>query len=432
MLKLKQLNKKYPKLITWGLRIVIGSTFIISGLSKIIDVWGFVYKIEQYLAVWEMEITRPLITITAMTLSAIEFVVGILLATGCYRRCATWFATLIMSIMLPFSLYLTIANPVDNCGCFGDFWVLSNFSTFIKNIIITLCLIYLCKYNKFTPSLFNNKTHWLVFCLSYIYIIFIGFIGYNVQPLIDFRQYKEGTPITNRDNSQNNFSYEFIYEKDGNRQQFNIENLPDSTWTYIDRIDLNENNIQSNNIVIYDMNDNNVTDELFLNSGEQIILLIPELKYADISYSYLMNEMYNYITAIGGNMIGIFAHNDKKKIERWTDISLAQWPKYVADDTIIKELARGKISVVYLKNGIIQWKRALSSIPSNIFSNNNDKNILNNLYIYGHTQFIIITTIFISLLLGILFFNWFWEIVKSKFYRKNKKKNVTLQKNNIE
>ena len=180
------------------------------------------------------------------------------------------------------------------------------------------------------------------------------------------------------------------------------------------------------------MNDNNVTDELFLNSGEQIILLIPELKYADISYSYLMNEMYNYITAIGGNMIGIFAHNDKKKIERWTDISLAQWPKYVADDTIIKELARGKISVVYLKNGIIQWKRALSSIPSNIFSNNNDKNILNNLYIYGHTQFIIITTIFISLLLGILFFNWFWEIVKSKFYRKNKKKNVTLQKNNIE
>ena len=181
------------------------------------------------------------------------------------------------------------------------------------------------------------------------------------------------------------------------------------------------------------MDDNNVTNELFSNSEEQIILLIPELKYADISYSYLMNEMYNYITTIGGNMIGIFAHNDKNGIERWADISLAQWPKYVADDTIIKELARGKISVVYLKNGIIEWKRTLSSIPSNIFSNNNDKPILNKLYIYVHTQFFIITTIFISLLLVILLFNWVRNIVKSKFYRKNKKKNVTLQnENNIE
>lgn len=427
MLKLKQLNKKYPKLITWVLRIVIGSTFIISGLSKIIDVWGFVYKIEQYLAVWGMEITRPLISISAMTLSAIEFVIGILLATGCYRRCATWLATLIMSIMLPFSLYLTIANPVDNCGCFGDFWVMSNISTLIKNIFITLCLIYLCKYNKHTPSLFNNKAHWFVLCLSYVYILFIGFIGYNIQPLIDFRQYKEGSPIFTNDDSQNNFKYKFIYEKDGNRQQFNIENLPDSTWTYIDRIEVNENNTQSNNIVIYDMDDNIVTNELFSNSGEQIILLIPEIKYADISYSYLMNEMYNYITAIGGNMIGIFAHYDKNGIERWADISLAQWPKYVADDTIIKELARGKISVVYLKNGIIEWKRALSSIPSNIFSNNEDKNILNRLYTFGHTQFTIITAVFISLLLGILSFSWFRNIVKSKIYRKNEKKNVTLQ-----
>jgi hypothetical protein len=45
----------------------------------------------------------------------------------------------------------------------------------------------------------------------------------------------------------------------------------------------------------------------------------------------------------------------------------------------------------------------------------------------------IITTIFISLLLVILLFNWVRNIVKSKFYRKNKKKNVTLQnENNIE
>ena len=57
-------------IVTWALRITIGATFIISGLAKMIDVWGFTYKIEQYINVWGWEITRPLIVIAAMSISA--------------------------------------------------------------------------------------------------------------------------------------------------------------------------------------------------------------------------------------------------------------------------------------------------------------------------------------------------------------------------
>ena len=55
-------------IITLALRISIGATFIISGLTKMIDVWGFTYKIEQYLNVWGWEFTRPLVVITAMAI----------------------------------------------------------------------------------------------------------------------------------------------------------------------------------------------------------------------------------------------------------------------------------------------------------------------------------------------------------------------------
>lgn len=432
MSKLSRLNNKATPYIIWILRIVIGLTFIISGLSKMIDVWGFSYKIEQYLNVWGWDLTRQLIVIAAMSLSAIEFVVGVLLATGCYKRTSTWLSLAIMFVMLPLSAYIMLANPVDDCGCFGDFLKISNLSTFFKNIIITSGLLYLWKYNSSAKGLFNPHIQWLVGCISYVYIIVIGFIGYNVQPLIDFRPYKVGNALVN--NHLENTNYRFIYERDGIKKEFDIENLPDSTWTFIDRIELKENNIlnndTNNNIAITTFDGEDVTNEAISTTYNQLILLIPNIAHADISYSFLINEMDAYIANQGGELIGIFSNNDKSRIKEWSDLSLAQWPQFLADDTSIKEIARGKIAVVYTKNGIIQWKRTISSIPSDLFANSLTNNVLDTLYINGEKQFINISIIFISTLFLILICNYLIIAVRHHFSRKNKKKNVTLQNEN--
>ncbi len=415
--------------IIWALRIIIGITFIISGLTKMIDVWGFTYKIEQYLNVWGWEITRPLIVIAAMSLSAIEFVIGVMIFAGCYKRTAVWIGTAIMAMMLPFSAYIMIANPVDDCGCFGDFLIISNIGTFIKNIFISFGIIYLCINNHKKNGLFHPYVQWAVASVSYIYILIIGFIGYNVQPLIDFRPFKEMTPLVNN-LSQDNSDFEFIYEKNGIKQSFSVNNLPDSTWTFVDRVETEStiNNINAdNNFIIYDINDNDVTAETISNKGKQLLILIPEIEKANISYSSLINEMNSYITNEGGNLIGIFATKDKDKIEHWADISLAQWPIYIAEDTSIKELARGKIAVVYLEDGIIRWKRTLSSIPSDIFSSNYNENVLLLLHPKGKQQFFYISLTFIAITIILSLFNWIIIAVKSLFSRKNKKKNVTLQ-----
>ena len=433
MSKLSQLHIKLMPYIIWALRIIIGITFIISGLTKMIDVWGFTYKIEQYLNVWGWEITRPLIVIAAMSLSAIEFVIGVMIFAGCYKRTAVWIGTAIMAMMLPFSAYIMIANPVDDCGCFGDFLIISNIGTFIKNIFISFGIIYLCINNHKKNGLFHPYVQWAVASVSYIYILIIGFIGYNVQPLIDFRPFKETTPLVNNLN-QSNSDFEFIYEKNGQKQSFNITNLPDSTWTFIDRIETKsstDNNTADNKFIIYDTNDNDITTETISNDGKQLLILVPEIEKANISYSFLINEMNNYITQQGGNLIGIFATKDKNKIEHWADISLAQWPIYLAEDTSIKELARGKIAVVYLEEGVIKWKRTLSSIPSDIFSSNKNDNPLSLLHTNGKRQFLYLSLAFIAITIIFSIFNWIIMSVKSHFSRKNKKKNVTLQNETI-
>lgn len=425
------LNKdsKSTPYIIWAIRIIIGATFIISGLTKMIDVWGFTYKIEQYLNVWGWDITRQLVVFTAITLSAVEFVVGILLATGCYRRTSTWFASATMLMMLPLSAYIMIANPVDDCGCFGDFWKISNVSTFLKNIVISFGLVYLWLNNSSIKGIFNANIQWLIGCMSYIYILAIGFIGYNIQPLIDFRPYKVGSMLASNV-EPNSTQYSFIYAKDGIEKEFDIENLPDSTWSFVNRIekvDSIKNEANDVSFAIFSLDDEDVTNEAILTTNDQIILLIPEIKYADISHSFLINEMNDYIIEQGGELIGIFASNEKNRIERWKDIALAQWPAYIAEDTAIKELARGKMSVVYLKNGVIQWKRTLSSIPSDIFVSSKNNNILETLSPDNDFQFWAITSIYVVILIAILIFNLVIIAVKHFFSRKNEKKNVTLQ-----
>ena len=52
--------------IVWILRIALGAVFVISGLSKGLDIWGFIYKIEEYLTVWGMDQPRSLVLASAM------------------------------------------------------------------------------------------------------------------------------------------------------------------------------------------------------------------------------------------------------------------------------------------------------------------------------------------------------------------------------
>jgi len=137
--------------------------------------------------------------------------------------------------------------------------------------------------------------------------------------------------------------------------------------------------------------------------------------------------MYDYVVGQGGDMIGIFAIKDKEQIGRWMDISLAKWPMFIAEDTAIKEIARGKISVVYVNDGIIQWKRTLSSIPTDIFSEKEKKGKLEVLYPEGEKQFRNISIAFLLSLVTLWLINTLIFVVKFIFSRKNKKKNVTLQ-----
>lgn len=364
---LREINQRWMPWIVWILRLAIGATFILSGVAKTIDPWGFIFKIEEYLHLWDMMQPRSLVLMGAVALSGAEFVLGVLLATGCYKRVTVWLMLAIMAGMLPLTLYIYISDPVADCGCFGDFLIISNGATFFKNLLITASLIYLAAYNKYVRGLFGAYIQWLVVFISSAYVIIVAFVGYNVQPLIDFRSFPVGRSLAaDMDDEMPEAQFEFIYEKDGRQEVFGQDALPDSTWTFVDRRTVGNGATDSDltDFTVLD-GDEDISSEIILPEGYQILALIPEYDRADVSYTYLLNELQSSVERLGGSMTALISgsHDD---IEEWEDLSMAEYPIYTAEGTMLKEMARGTMALVGLHDGVIQWKRTAGSVDADL------------------------------------------------------------------
>ena len=395
----------------WLARIVVGGVFVLSGFVKSIDLWGFVYKIEEYLLIWDFSCPRSLVFAAALIVSGFEFVTGLLLMVGSYRRSVPLLLLLQMLFMLPLTAYIWLTDPVADCGCFGDFLVISNGMTFLKNLVLTALIIFLLLKNRKTSGLYGSYIQWFVLILSVFYILFIGIFGYNVQPLLDFRSFPEGTPLL-QEKEDNEGNIEFIYEKDGKRQIFNADNLPDSTWTYVERkTKPTEGNSVTEFFILED--GDNITQEVIDTNANQLLLIIPEYIRADASYTYLINEIDNYAREHGVGLEALIG-GDSEDVEDWIDLSMADYPVYSAEPTLLKELSRGVMSIVYLEKGTVIWKRTASSIDADRFEHPDNDDMFASLYFDGRSWLRNLTVVFFCILAVIFLLDRSGRLLKWK------------------
>lgn len=352
--------------IVWALRIGVGALFVMSGLVKAIDLWGTVFKFEEYLTAWAIDVPQSLVVLGAMGLCSLEFLTGAMLALGCFRRVAVWTLLAMMAVMLPLTLYIWIADPVSDCGCFGDFWVISNGATFFKNILITAALVLLVLWNRKTEGLYNPYSQWICGVALMVFVTAVELYGYNVQPLLDFRSFPVGTSLLPDENGLDDAGEDmvFVYEKDGVKKEFSVNStLPDSTWTFIERKTLGANDSEksSTELAVSDEEGDDITLDVISGSGLEMVVVVPQYSRADIFYTSFTNELNTMMNRMGGSLVEL-TDLDADSIETLRDWAMADFPIYRAESTVLKELSRGIVSVVLLRDGRILWKRNMGSI----------------------------------------------------------------------
>jgi uncharacterized membrane protein YphA (DoxX/SURF4 family) len=217
-------------------RLVFGLLFIFAGFLKGIDPIGTALKIKEYIGAFHLDsfdfVSIPL----ALVLTWAEFLIGVAILKGLRMKLFSKIALAFISFFTLLTLWVAIADPVSDCGCFGEAIHLSNKATFIKNLILLgAALVIFFQRDKY-HTIARPKVEWGYLGIYSILIIGLQIYSLMKIPQIDFGIYKPGTDLIARQQQYQEREYEttFIYSKDGEEKTFTINDLPDSTWTFVD------------------------------------------------------------------------------------------------------------------------------------------------------------------------------------------------------
>ena len=311
-------------------RLVLATVLILSGFVKAIDPLGTQYKIADYLGALHLGQYAPdMMTLgAAILLSAFEFGTGICLLFAIRRRLVSRLVLLMMLIMAPLTLWLALANPISDCGCFGDAVVLTNWQTFWKNVVLLVLAIIVRKWPLEMMRFVSRSNQWIVTNYSALFIIIVSGWSLYDLPYFDFRPYHIGTDL-----------------RKGWQQMMEGQESPYADF-FIERSD----------------NGNDITDSVFNSRGYTFLLVSPHLENADDSQLDRINELYEYADDMGYPFYCLTS-SGRKGIFRWQDITGAEYPFCQTDETVLRTIIRSNPGLLLLKDGVIIGKWSHNNLP---------------------------------------------------------------------
>lgn len=353
-----------------ALRFTLALVFAFSGIVKAVDPMGTVYKLADYAEAFGLTIPFGLLVSGSMLLIIWEYMMGVCLFFGLYRRFHLSLMMLFLVIMTPFSFYLAIHNPVSDCGCFGDAIVLTNWQTFGKNVALLLMAIITLIGNKYICRVISERLQWLVFVYTAISIV--AFIPYSLRhlPVVDFRPYHVGANIIEgmtipEDAPQDEYETLFILEKDGEQRTFTFDNYPDSTWTFVSR----ENRLISKGYVppitdfyLTNLDGEDLTWEVLEQPGYTFFVVAPNLKRTDEGMLDVINDLYDY-AKVNDYAFYMLTSSGSDVIDEWTDHTGAAYSYLQADEILLKTMIRANPGLMLLKDATVIGKWSKVDIP---------------------------------------------------------------------
>lgn len=356
-------------IVTNVLRVVLALTFIVSGFVKAVDPLGTVYKMGDYAEALNMTgIASPgLLMIAAMGLCMFEFFIGICIFFGIWRRTALTAALVFVSAMTPLTFYLALANPVSDCGCFGDAIILTNWQTFWKNVILLAITIFVLINNRLIVRFIRNSWQWIIMAFALVSIYM--FMGHNLRhlPVIDFRPWHIGANIEEsmaipEDAPQAKYETLFTLSRDGEEREFTLADYPDSSWTFVrSRSVLLEPGyippIADFNLIDNDGND--ITDTLF-GQGWTFLLVMNHLRGEDMLDA--INDLYDY-ASIWDCPFYALTSSTTEEIERWRENTGARYDIFHMDDITLKTMVRSDPGLLLIHDGVITGKWSRRDLP---------------------------------------------------------------------
>ena len=368
------MSQRLLKMIVNLCRIIVAVTFIFSGFVKAIDPIGTQYKLQDYLGAIGMAGILPNWTLLAVAvfLAAIEFCIGIFLLFAIQRRLISKLTVAFMAFMTMVTVWIVVADPVKDCGCFGDALHLTNTETLIKNIVLLVCSLAIM-YRPLAMFRFVSKSNqWIVTNYTIVFILVSSGLSLYYLPIFDFRPYHIGVNIPRgmeipKGAKLPQFKTTFIMEKNGQRKEFTLDNYPDASWKFIDSKTVQTSEGYIPPIHDFSITDNktglDITNSVLSHKGYTFLLIAPHLETADDSNFGDIDRLYEYAQSYDIPFYCLTA-STTKAIKRWIDLTGAEYPFCITDEAVLKTIIRSNPGLLLLKDGTIINKWSHNNLPN--------------------------------------------------------------------
>lgn len=353
-----------------ALRFALALVFAFSGFVKAADPMGTVYKMADYADAFGFAVHPALLLVGAYALIAIEYVMGVALFFGLYRRFYLGLMIVFLSVMTPLTLLLALTNPVSDCGCFGDALVLTHWQTFGKNVALLVMAIVVLIWHRRLWRVVSDRVQWLVFVYAALSIFLFMQNALRHLPAWDFRPYAIGSNIIEgmmvpEDAPQDEYETLFVLEKEGELRTFTFDNYPDSTWHLVRR----ENRLISKgytppieDFYLSTLDGEDVTWEVLEQPGYTFFMVARNLKRANEGMLDVINDLYDY-AKVHNYPFYMLTSSSADVIDVWNEHTGAAYPYLNADEILLKTMIRANTGLIVLKDATVVGKWSAADFP---------------------------------------------------------------------
>lgn len=361
-------NEKIIRIAYDVSRWIVGLTLLFSSFSKGVDPLGTSYKIQEYMTAWSIgsfsfEWALPMATFLSVAMITLEFFVGVLLITNCWRKLGAWLLLLMMSFFTITTFIDALTNKVTDCGCFGDMVKLTNWETFGKNVVLMVfTIIVFCCRSKFS----KKRTFERDILVAFFSIgVAINFQLYNIanEPILDFRSWKIGNRMMPEEKGEVVTYLKYKNKTSGEIDEFTSDKLMDyykdtawvSNWEFVDSRIEDPNEIYADGFSMMDPTGEDYAKDIIGSPDYVLIATIHHLNDIDDKGIRRMKQVYRYAQERGLYMVLLVSVSSSQTevVDFLLENKMDNIDFYYADEKAIETMLRSNPGFILLRNSVV-------------------------------------------------------------------------------
>ena len=371
------------KIATRVVQFIVALLFIVSGLVKANDPLGLAYKMEEFFQLWTdglksshffasgslvslLSFLDDHTLLLAVSMITLEIVTGVGLLLGWAKRFILWLLLLLILFFSFLTGYAYLSGKFTNCGCFGDCLPITPLTSFIKDLLLLLMIIFLLGTQKYILSLFV-RFRAIIVGFSFLFVLLMQWYALNYLPLVDCLPMKKGNNIIEQTKPPKNAKppvYETILvyqnkksgeQKEMSQAQFNESKIwEDSAWKWKDtrtNVVYQGNDVPKlQNFSLKTLSGTDSTEAILSYPGYYILYFVnPKEAKAKIDYKFLDNLWKSGIPSY----IITSSPGDFEQVH-------SNYPVLSCDGTVFRVAARVNPTIYFMKQGTVinKWPAA--------------------------------------------------------------------------